>query len=279
MKRTREVKQAPYNPLDKLNLAKSIEAEILSSNEAPLGDISALLGAGVYAIYYTGDFPAYSEIAVLNRRGRFRQPIYVGKAIPKGGRKGELTKDASRGQSLADDSANTQRPSRRRGICSFPISMSDILWWTILDPLGENIPNYQRTRRLGLSRVQETGNDREPHRPDLPQTPTRPASTWRRSAGRTARLPALRQRRSGEHRQACRASPPPRPVPVQRMPRAVHCHGRTVIERPRSRCTSGCWRSIYGRDQEGHVAPTSSTACSASPTRPLGSWRTASARP
>ncbi len=143
MKRTREVKQAPYNPLDKLNLAKSIEAEILSRDAAPLGDISALLGAGVYAIYYTGDFPAYSEIAVLNRRGRFRQPIYVGKAIPKGGRKGGLTKDASRGQSLADQlrqHAASIEEARNLQLPDFYVRhlVVDDIWI----PLGENIPNY-----------------------------------------------------------------------------------------------------------------------------------------
>ncbi len=45
-------------------------------------------GAGIYAIYYTGDFPAYRPLAEANRDGRFDIPIYVGKAIPPGGRKG-----------------------------------------------------------------------------------------------------------------------------------------------------------------------------------------------
>lgn len=92
----------PYNPLDKLSLAKSIEAKLLERSVEALGTISDVVGAGVYAIYYVGKSSAYKEIAHANRNGKFRSPIYVGKAIPKGGRKGGLTKDASIGRSLLE---------------------------------------------------------------------------------------------------------------------------------------------------------------------------------
>lgn len=46
------------------------------------------MGAGIYAIYYTGDFKVYQPIAGANRKNRFQQPIYVGKAVPPGARKG-----------------------------------------------------------------------------------------------------------------------------------------------------------------------------------------------
>ncbi|MBT8419837.1 MAG: Eco29kI family restriction endonuclease [Gammaproteobacteria bacterium] len=54
----------------------------------PLRELKAFDGAGIYAIYYTGDFPCYEAIAEHNRSGRFGAPIYVGKAVPKGARKG-----------------------------------------------------------------------------------------------------------------------------------------------------------------------------------------------
>jgi hypothetical protein len=92
----------PYNPLDKLNLARSIETELLGREPIPLGSADKINGAGVYVIYYTGDFAAYVPIANANRKGAFKQPIYVGKAIPKGGRKGGLTKDSSKSRALAD---------------------------------------------------------------------------------------------------------------------------------------------------------------------------------
>jgi hypothetical protein len=43
-------------------------------------------GAGIYAIYYSGDFAPYGPIA--NKKGRSGRPIYVGKAVPPGARKG-----------------------------------------------------------------------------------------------------------------------------------------------------------------------------------------------
>lgn len=94
--------KGPYNPLDKLNLAKSIEAEILSGSAVPLGSLPLIKGAGVYAIYYAGDFSPYASLSALNKDGQFVAPIYVGKAIPKGGRKGGLTADATKGKALSD---------------------------------------------------------------------------------------------------------------------------------------------------------------------------------
>lgn len=90
-----------YNPLDKLNLARSIEGELLAREPVPLSATEDIRGAGVYAIYYSGDFEVYAPVADANRDGVFSKPIYVGKAIPKGGRKGGLTKDSSVGRALA----------------------------------------------------------------------------------------------------------------------------------------------------------------------------------
>jgi hypothetical protein len=44
-------------------------------------------GAGIYLIYYTGDFSAYAKISAANQKGKCAQPIYVGKVILAGGRK------------------------------------------------------------------------------------------------------------------------------------------------------------------------------------------------
>ena len=94
----------PYNPLDKLNLAASIKNRILEQQPAPLSETEGVTGAGIYLIYYTGPFAAYSPIAEKNndQDNPFALPIYVGKAIPKGGRKGGLTKDSSAGTPIAD---------------------------------------------------------------------------------------------------------------------------------------------------------------------------------
>lgn len=84
-----------YNPLEKGNLGRSVAATLLNRPIRQLADTDGLVGAGVYAIYYTGPFKPYRPITKANTEGGFAQPIYVGKAIPKGGRKGGLTNDAS----------------------------------------------------------------------------------------------------------------------------------------------------------------------------------------
>ena len=81
-------KVIPFNPLDKKNLGASVADALLACDACPLGELPAFEGAGVYAIYYVGDFPAYGQISRLNKEGRFLLPIYVGKAVPAGARMG-----------------------------------------------------------------------------------------------------------------------------------------------------------------------------------------------
>ena len=89
----------PYNPLDKVNLAQSIANALLETPAVPLAQLDAFDGAGVYVIYYKGDFAPYSPMKVANAVTP-TLPIYVGKAIPRGGRKGGLSADASVGRAL-----------------------------------------------------------------------------------------------------------------------------------------------------------------------------------
>jgi hypothetical protein len=58
------------------------------------------LGAGVYAIYYTGALSVYRPLIDHNKAATVPAPIYVGKAIPSGGRKGGMDFDAVSGNSL-----------------------------------------------------------------------------------------------------------------------------------------------------------------------------------
>ena len=78
----------PYNPLDKINLGASVAEAMLGQPVAPLPPVEPFLGAGIYAIYYTGPFEAYGPIAAKNKRNKYGWPIYVGKAVPVGARKG-----------------------------------------------------------------------------------------------------------------------------------------------------------------------------------------------
>ena len=78
---------APFNPLDKRHLGESVASAMLKSPIHPLPP-EKFKGAGIYAIYYTGDFEAYQNLAEVNRDNMFSRPIYVGKAVPPGARKG-----------------------------------------------------------------------------------------------------------------------------------------------------------------------------------------------
>ncbi len=91
----------PYNPLDKKNLGISVADAILQSDPSPLPPEESFVGAGLYAIYYIGkSFKPYEPIAKKNRDGLFQWPIYVGKAVPAGARKGGYGTDVSPGTVL-----------------------------------------------------------------------------------------------------------------------------------------------------------------------------------
>lgn len=89
----------PYNPLDKQNLGESVTNAMLKSPVHTLPP-EKFLGAGIYAIYYIGNFEAYQDLAAVNRDNKFARPIYVGKAVPAGARKGGLGLDADPGTAL-----------------------------------------------------------------------------------------------------------------------------------------------------------------------------------
>lgn len=88
----------PYNPLDKRNLAESVAAAMLN---APVHKLppEPFIGAGVYAIYYRGDSPLYQRLSALNKDS-WCIPIYVGKAVPAGARKGGFSVNVDHGQAL-----------------------------------------------------------------------------------------------------------------------------------------------------------------------------------
>lgn len=77
----------PFNPLDKTNLGASVADALLARPVVPLEDLAEFHGAGVYALYYKGKFKPYTILATPNANGQ-HTPIYVGKAVPAGARKG-----------------------------------------------------------------------------------------------------------------------------------------------------------------------------------------------
>jgi hypothetical protein len=132
--------QEPYNPLAKANLGESVAEALLRVPVRPLSETGHLVGAGVYAIYYTGGFAAYAPVVARNADNQFLQPIYVGKAVPKGARKGGLGFDAGKGKALRD--RLTQHASSINEASNLDLADFQYRALTVDDiwiPLGENV--------------------------------------------------------------------------------------------------------------------------------------------
>lgn len=154
----------PFNPLDKRHLGESAANALL---ESPLFDLppEPFIGAGVYALYYTGDFPAYELLAQVNRFEQYACPIYVGKAVPDGARKGGQGNDVDPGTALykrlTDHSKSVNAATNldiRDFKCRF-LSVDDIwiplteslmierfkpVWNVVLDGFGNHDPGSGR---------------------------------------------------------------------------------------------------------------------------------------
>lgn len=146
-----------FNPLDKENLGKSVSTAILTQPVIPFTELRDFVGAGVYAIYYTGNFPLYKKIAVANK-DEFMQPIYAGKAVPQGARKGNLILD-----SLSGNDLYRRLNDHRKSIESVQnLSVEDFYFrYLIVDdiwiPLGESVL-IQQTKPLWNNVVDGFGN-------------------------------------------------------------------------------------------------------------------------
>ena len=64
----------PYNPLDKRHLGEQVAEALLAQDILSLPP-SRFIGAGVYALYYIGDHPAYAALAEVNRDDQYLCPI------------------------------------------------------------------------------------------------------------------------------------------------------------------------------------------------------------
>ncbi len=89
----------PYNPLAIESIADSVARELVAQPCGPLPPPARFNGAGIYAIYYHGNAAGYASIAQANAN-TCELPIYVGKAIPQGGRKGITVTAGMSGQAV-----------------------------------------------------------------------------------------------------------------------------------------------------------------------------------
>jgi hypothetical protein len=91
-----ETAPRPFDPLDYDTIAATVVDALLHQALAPLASLEPFSGAGIYALYYAGGLPVYAPI----RLGECEVPIYVGKAIPAGARKGIDKLEPDAGQVL-----------------------------------------------------------------------------------------------------------------------------------------------------------------------------------
>jgi hypothetical protein len=132
----------PYNPLEKENLGKSVAFSLIKQKAVPFAAISRFPGAGVYAIYYSGNFDAYIPMGAWNSgKEELNLPIYIGKAVPTGGRKGNVDSEvSSKGSALftrLDDHRKSIEQATNLVIADFwcRFLVVDDIWI----PLGESL--------------------------------------------------------------------------------------------------------------------------------------------
>lgn len=75
-------------------------------------------GAGVYALYYIGKSPLYKHLYDLNRIS-FDQPIYVGKAVPRGWRQARLQQASNELFARLDDHKDSVQQANNLEIADF----------------------------------------------------------------------------------------------------------------------------------------------------------------
>lgn len=130
----------PYNPLEKANLGASVAEALLGRKIRPLGGLETFYGAGIYAIYYRGMFEPYLRMSTLNVGPDPQVPLYVGKAIPEGGRKGGGAADPATSKALfkrLGEHAKSIRATANLSIDDFVCRflVVDDIWI----PLGESL--------------------------------------------------------------------------------------------------------------------------------------------
>lgn len=75
-------KPPTFNPLDYGAISDSLADFLMKSPLVHFSDVEPFYGGGVYALFYTGSFPAYHRLAEQNSKEPGSWPIYIGKSSP-----------------------------------------------------------------------------------------------------------------------------------------------------------------------------------------------------
>ena len=147
-----------YDPLTYENLMAGVIVRFERQRAEPLASPTRVPGPGIYSLYYRGDLEVYAPISDGDR------PIYVGKAVPPGSRKGDTVDEdhpalfsrlREHGRSI--EQAANLRPEdfrcRRLGIVPVWITLAERflithyrpVWNLCLDGFGDHDPGKGRS--------------------------------------------------------------------------------------------------------------------------------------
>lgn len=76
-----------FDPLAVENVGVTLAVELLERPLTKMPPEMPFAGAGVYALYYSGDHAAYSTLRALDD-GKFKYPVYIGKAAGESAKQG-----------------------------------------------------------------------------------------------------------------------------------------------------------------------------------------------
>lgn len=130
----------PFNPLDKWRLGEIIRDALLRNPVSPMPP-PKVPGAGIYAIYFDGaDTEGYEELARINGDATgWKLPVYVGKAVPDGARKGLGTLDATKGNAMWERLKQHARVLEETGFNLAQFRCRHLMVEDIWIPLGETL--------------------------------------------------------------------------------------------------------------------------------------------
>jgi hypothetical protein len=132
--------EQPFNPLDKWRLGEIVRDALIRS---PLSSMppEKFVGAGIYAIYFDGTgADGYEALSrVNNDQAGWTLPIYVGKAIPRGGRKGIGPLDATQGAAMWERLRQHAETLRQAGFDLGRFRCRHLMVEDIWIPLGETL--------------------------------------------------------------------------------------------------------------------------------------------
>lgn len=171
-RRIRIADEPPYDPLNYDNLGASIYRALMERVPIPINNLPVFNGAGIYAIYYTGEhrpYASYDVLAAAHHLQTWSKPIYVGKADPPGVRTGG--RDLGNiGSKLADrmnqHASSIRATSTTLSIDDFwcrylivepvwiplgeaiVINLADPLWNVVVDGFGNHAPGKGRDKGM-----------------------------------------------------------------------------------------------------------------------------------